>query len=208
MALTLGADVFVRAQATIFMVAIFALMVACGHAILIPALALVQACAFNETLRVSLERTLSKTTSSSKPLGWYVFSVALLYSYGESLSYYLDHVVSTGSSTTVLAIGYHRFISLLLYLASFAIFVGNANMKEIKAQLKHFVATHFAVLWIVIPGHFAVQAMFEGLIRFLLPATLVVVNDVFAYVCGRLCVRIPLLRVSPKRRPKVSWVLG
>ena len=111
MALSLGTDVFVRAQATVFMVAIFALMVACGHAILIPALALVQACAFNETLRVSLENARSKTMSSSKPLGWYIFCVALLYSYGENLSYYLNYVVSTGSSTTIWAIGYHRFIS-------------------------------------------------------------------------------------------------
>ena len=57
-------------------------------------------------------------------------------------------------------------------------------MKEIREQLKHFVATHFAVLWIAIPGHFAAQAMLEGLIWFLLPAALVVMNDVFAYVCG------------------------
>lgn len=35
--------------------------------------------------------------------------------------------------------------------------------------------------------------------RFLLPASLIVVNDIFAYICGFFFGRTPLIKLSPKK---------
>ena len=41
--------------------------------------------------------------------------------------------------------------------------------------------------------------IFEGMIWFLLPASLVICNDVFAYLCGILFGRTQLIKLSPKK---------
>lgn len=35
--------------------------------------------------------------------------------------------------------------------------------------------------------------------RFLLPATLIVINDIFAYICGFFFGKTPLIKLSPKK---------
>ena len=50
-----------------------------------------------------------------------------------------------------------------------------------------------------IPSHFIINNILEGLIWFFVPASLVICNDVFAYVCGITMGRTPLIKLSPKK---------
>ncbi|KAG8528518.1 uncharacterized protein KY384_007436 [Bacidia gigantensis] len=66
-------------------------------------------------------------------------------------------------------------------------------------QFTQFAWTHMALYLIVVQAHFVMNNIFEGLIWFFLPATLVIVNDIFAYICGMLFGRTQLIKLSPKK---------
>jgi hypothetical protein len=66
-------------------------------------------------------------------------------------------------------------------------------------QFTQFCWTHMTLLLVVFQAHFIVNSIFEGLIWFFLPVCLVVTNDIFAYICGMLWGRTPLIRLSPKK---------
>ena len=56
-----------------------------------------------------------------------------------------------------------------------------------------------ALYLINVQAHFVMNNIFEGLIWFFLPAALVIVNDIFAYICGVLFGRTQLIKLSPKK---------
>lgn len=58
---------------------------------------------------------------------------------------------------------------------------------------------HMALLMIVFQSNFIINNIFEGLIWFILPVSLVITNDIFAYVAGFLFGKTPLISLSPKK---------
>jgi phosphatidate cytidylyltransferase len=66
-------------------------------------------------------------------------------------------------------------------------------------QFTQFAWTHMALYLIVVQAHFIMNNIFEGMIWFFLPASLVITNDIFAYVCGITFGRTQLIKLSPKK---------
>lgn len=58
---------------------------------------------------------------------------------------------------------------------------------------------HITLLLIVVSSHFIVNNILEGLIWFFVPASLVICNDIFAYICGKMFGRTQLIKLSPKK---------
>lgn len=56
-----------------------------------------------------------------------------------------------------------------------------------------------ALYLIVVQAHFIMNNIFEGMIWFFLPVSLVITNDIFAYVCGITFGRTQLIKISPKK---------
>jgi phosphatidate cytidylyltransferase len=56
-----------------------------------------------------------------------------------------------------------------------------------------------ALYLIVVQAHFIMNNIFEGMIWFFLPASLVITNDIFAYICGITFGRTQLIKLSPKK---------
>lgn len=56
-----------------------------------------------------------------------------------------------------------------------------------------------ALFVIVVQAHFIMNNVFEGMIWFFLPASLVITNDIFAYICGITFGRTQLIKLSPKK---------
>ena len=48
-------------------------------------------------------------------------------------------------------------------------------------------------------AHFVMNNIFEGIIWFFMPATLVITNDIWAYICGVFFGRTQLIKLSPKK---------
>lgn len=67
-----------------------------------------------------------------------------------------------------------------------------------------------ALFLIVVQAHFIMNNVFEGMIWFFLPASLVITNDIFAYVCGITFGRTQLIKLSPKKTVEGfigAWVM-
>jgi len=56
-----------------------------------------------------------------------------------------------------------------------------------------------ALYLIVVQAHFIMNNVFEGMIWFFLPVSLVITNDIFAYICGITFGRTQLIKISPKK---------
>ncbi|KDN40028.1 phosphatidate cytidylyltransferase [Tilletiaria anomala UBC 951] len=134
----------------------------------------------------------------SKTLSWYFFVVANYFLYGESMIYYFKHIVFVDAYFIPFA-RHHRFLSFMLYVFGFMAFILNLRRDNLKRQFGLFAWVHMSLLLIVVSSHFLVNNILEGLIWFWVPASLVICNDIFAYVCGMLFGRTPLISLSPKK---------
>jgi phosphatidate cytidylyltransferase len=67
-----------------------------------------------------------------------------------------------------------------------------------------------ALFLIVVQAHFIMNNIFEGMIWFFLPASLVITNDIWAYICGITFGRTQLIKLSPKKTVEGfigAWVM-
>ena len=67
-----------------------------------------------------------------------------------------------------------------------------------------------ALYLIVVQAHFIMNNIFEGMIWFFLPVSLVITNDIFAYICGITFGRTQLIKLSPKKTVEGfvgAWVM-
>src|SRR5271170_1778551 len=95
----------------------------------------------------------------------------------------------------------HGFVvpSDCLLTLGFVFFVMTLTPGSYTYQFTQFCWTHMTLLLVVFQAHFIVNSIFEGLIWFFLPVCLVITNDIFAYICGMIWGRTPLIRLSPKK---------
>ena len=56
-----------------------------------------------------------------------------------------------------------------------------------------------ALLCVVTQSYLIIQNMFQGLIWFIMPIMMVIINDIMAYVFGFFMGRTPLIKLSPKK---------
>ncbi|CAE6508618.1 unnamed protein product [Rhizoctonia solani] len=134
----------------------------------------------------------------SKTINWYFFAVTNYFLYGESIIYYFKHVIFAEASFLPFATN-HRFISFMLYTIGLVGFVGSLKREYLKQQFGLFCWVHMTLLIVVVSSHFIVNNILEGLIWFWIPASLVICNDVFAYIWGMAFGKTPLIKLSPKK---------
>lgn len=72
----------------------------------------------------------------------------------------------------------------LTHTPGFIAFVLTLQKGYYSYQFKQFGWTHMILLTVFVPSSFFVSNIFEGLIWFLLPTSLVIINDIFAYLAG------------------------
>ena len=177
-----------RLYTTLLMLAGFALLIRLGH---IPLMLLVFVCQlsmFRELKRLSRVLSSKRELPSARPLHWYWFATAVFFCYGKMFDYYF-HIRTP----------YHTFLSFSLYCLGVLLFVFSLRQGYYKYQFETFAWIHLTLLLIVVQSTFIVLNMFHGLVWFILPCTLIIGNDCFAYVVGSLIGRTPLIRLSPKK---------
>lgn len=94
---------------------------------------------------------------------------------------------------------YHRFLSFTLYCIGFVWFVLSLVKKYYMKQFSLFAWTHVALLIVVTQSYLIIQNIFEGLIWAIVPVSMIVCNDVMAYMFGFFFGRTPLIKLSPKK---------
>jgi phosphatidate cytidylyltransferase len=131
-------------------------------------------------------------------LSRYFFAVSNYFLYGESLIYYFKHIVFVDAYFIPFA-RHHRFLSFMLYVFGFMAFVSGLKRSNLKHQFGLFCWVHMSLFLTVYSSHFIVNNILEGLVWVWVPASLVICNDVFAYICGMTFGRTPLISLSPKK---------
>lgn len=183
---------------TLVMIAGFFVLLLSGHLPLICLVILSQILTFKEIIALTAEPARDKNIPYNKSLNWYFLLSTLYYLEGESFFEFLQEVVFSSKAMTFLFKN-HKFISYSLYITGFIFFVWTLKKGFYRFQFAQLCATHMTLLLVVFQSHFIVENILKGIIWFLLPAALVVVNDIFAYLCGITFGRTQLIEISPKK---------
>lgn len=207
------------------MIAVFFVAMFSGHIYIIGIVTAIQVVSFKEVIAIANVPSRAKNLRFTRALNWYFLGTTMYFLYGESVIYYFKHIVLVDRVLLPFAT-HHRFISFMLYvmgqtlpfqtvsctnsLLGFVFFVGSLQKGHYRFQFTQFAWTHMALYLIVVQAHFIMNNIFEGMIWFFLPASLVITNDIFAYICGITFGRTQLIKLSPKKTVEGfvgAWVL-
>ncbi|KAI9807458.1 MAG: hypothetical protein M1833_000203 [Piccolia ochrophora] len=183
---------------TLLMIAGFFVSMFAGHIYLIAVVTAVQIISFKEVIAIANVPSRARRLQFTKSLNWYFLATTMYFLYGESVIYYFKHIVLVDKVLLPFAT-HHRFISFMLYMIGFVFFVGSLQKGHYRFQFTQFAWTHMALYLIVVQAHFIMNNIFEGMIWFFLPVSLVITNDIFAYICGITFGRTQLIKISPKK---------
>ena len=149
-----------------------------------------------------------------RSLNWYFYVALLYFQYGRFARQHFSLPDETSLSEYALVPGryahilhdavlhtlrHHSFYSYLMYIGGWVWFVLSLKKGMYGYQFSQFAWTHMILALAVVQSSFLVANIFEGMIWFLLPCSLVIVNDIMAYFCGFFFGRTPLLALSPKK---------
>ncbi|KAG0746819.1 hypothetical protein G6F57_002682 [Rhizopus arrhizus] len=189
---------WVRTVTTLMMIGTFFMILASGHIWVILMVIAISTIVYNEVLQIAEGPAKDNSFKWFKTMSWYFLVTTTYYLYGESIIYYFQSIVLVDSVLLPFAT-HHRFISFILYVIGFVFFVTNLRKGLYKRQFRQFGWMHMALLLIVFQSHFIVNNILEGLIWFFIPTSLVITNDIFAYICGFFWGRHQLIQLSPKK---------
>jgi phosphatidate cytidylyltransferase len=189
----------VRTLWTIILLVGFVTIILAGHMFCALLIVGIQMFSFREIINLTRVPAREKRHMKSfRLLSWYFLLTTLHFFYGDKI---LEVNRSIGIIRRIfipLAL-HHRFISFSLYTAGLVLFVLLLEKGHYKFQFFQFFWTHMTLLVVVVQSHFVIHNVFEGLIWFIMPAMLVIVNDIMAYICGFFFGRTPLIQLSPRK---------
>ncbi|XP_030046452.1 phosphatidate cytidylyltransferase 1 isoform X4 [Microcaecilia unicolor] len=180
------------------MISFFFLIIYMGPFMLILLVSSIQVKCFHEIITIGYRVYRSYELPWFRTLSWYFLLCVNYFFYGETVADYFVTSVQREESLQFL-IRYHRFISFVLYLAGFCIFVLSLVKKHYRLQFYMFGWTHVTLLITVTQSHLVIQNLFEGMIWFIVPISIVICNDIMAYLFGFFFGRTPLIKLSPKK---------
>ncbi|XP_066591285.1 phosphatidate cytidylyltransferase, photoreceptor-specific [Prorops nasuta] len=188
----------IRTIFTLFMIAGFCLIIYGGPLALMITTLIVQVKCFEEIINIGYAVYRIHGLPWFRSLSWYFLITSNYFFYGENLMDYFAVVINRTEYLRVL-VTYHRFISFCLYIMGFVWFVLSLVKKYYMKQFSLFAWTHVALLIVVTQSYLIIQNIFEGLIWFIVPVSMIVINDVMAYMFGFFFGRTPLIKLSPKK---------
>ncbi|TPX70128.1 phosphatidate cytidylyltransferase [Spizellomyces sp. 'palustris'] len=188
----------VRTLWTFVMIFTFLGILLAGHAYVVLFVVVLQVMVYKEVIYIGVSPARDRKLPWNRFFHWYFLMATNYFLYGETLIERFKPYFYVDAFLMPLAT-HHRFISFCLYTLGVVLFVINLKKGHYKFQFSQFGWTHMVLLIVVCQSHFIINNIFEGLIWFLLPAALVICNDIAAYVFGFFFGRTPLIALSPKK---------
>lgn len=176
----------------------FFVIIMSGHLPLIGLVILCQILTFKEIIALTSEPARDKNIPWNKSLNWYFLICTVYYLDGESFFDFLQEELFS-SPWLLFVYKNHKFMAYSLYIAGFVFFVFTLKKGFYKFQFAQLCFTHMTLLIVVFQSHLIIENTLNGIIWLLIPASLVIVNDIFAYLCGITFGRTQLIEISPKK---------
>ena len=183
---------------TFVMIGGFFAILASGHLALIIMVSVFQMLTFKEVIALTSEPARDKKIPWNRSLNWYFLGTTWYYLDFPALFDFFQESVYSSKFMTLL-VKNHKCISYSLYIAGFVFFVWTLKKGYYRFQFAQLCVTHMTLLLVVFQAHLIIDNILQGIIWFFLPATLVIVNDIFAYLCGITFGRTQLIEISPKK---------
>jgi phosphatidate cytidylyltransferase len=188
----------IRGIFTWLMIGGFCLIIYGGPLALMMTTFLVQVKCFAEIINIGYAVYKMDNLPWFRSLSWYFLVTSNYFFYGESLVEQFGVLINNVDFLPFL-VRYHRLISFTMYIIGFVWFVLSLVKKYYLRQFSLFAWTHVALLCVVTQSYLIIQNMFQGLIWFIMPIMMVIINDIMAYVFGFFMGRTPLIKLSPKK---------
>lgn len=188
----------VRFISTWLMIGGFGLIIYGGPLALMLTTFLVQVKCFSEIINIGYAVYKMDNLPWFRSLSWYFLVASNYFFYGETLVEQFGVVINRVDFLPIL-VKYHRLISFSMYIMGFVWFVLSLVKKYYLRQFSLFAWTHVALLCVVTQSYLIIQNMFQGLIWFIMPLMMVIINDIMAYMFGFFMGRTPLIKISPKK---------
>ncbi|KAF5296805.1 hypothetical protein FQA39_LY12323 [Lamprigera yunnana] len=188
----------VRGIFSFIMISFFVFVIYGGPLALMITTLIVQVKCFEEIINIGYAVYRIHGLPWFRSLSWYFLLTSNYFFYGESLVEYFGVAINRTDFLRVLVI-YHRFISFCLYCGGFVWFVLSLVKKYYMKQFSLFAWTHVALLIVVTQSYLIIKNIFEGLIWFIVPVSMIICNDIMAYVFGFFFGKTPLIKLSPKK---------
>ncbi|GLT41368.1 hypothetical protein SLA2020_154380 [Shorea laevis] len=195
-------SMLIRAYSTLWMIGGFAFIVYMGHLYITAMVVVIQIFMAQELFSLLRKTHEDSHLPGFRQLNWHFFFTAMLFVYGRLLSQRLVNTVTSDKFLYQLVnsfIKYHMVACYFLYIAGFMWFILTLKKKMYKYQFGQYAWTHMILIVVFTQSSFTVANIFEGIFWFLLPASLIVINDIFAYIFGFFFGRTPLIKLSPKK---------
>ncbi|XP_007895150.1 phosphatidate cytidylyltransferase 1 [Callorhinchus milii] len=189
---------WIRGILSLTMISFFFLIIYLGPVVLMLVVLYVQIKCFHEIITIGYRVYHSYELPWFRTLSWYILLCVNYFFYGETVADYFGALVQREEPLQFL-VRYHRFISFAMYLAGFCMFVLSLVKKHYRLQFYMFGWTHVTLLIVVTQSHLVIQNLFEGMIWFIVPISIVICNDIMAYLFGFFFGRTPLIKLSPKK---------
>lgn len=195
-------SMWIRAHSTVWMIGGFALIIYMGHLYIWAMVVVIQIFMARELFCLLRKTHEDSHLPGFRLLNWHFFFTAMLFVYGRILSQRLVNTVTPDKFLYKLVgnlIKYHMVTCYFLYIAGFMWFILSLKKKMYKYQFGQYAWTHMILIVVFTQSAFTVANIFEGIFWFLLPASLIVINDIAAYIFGFFFGRTPLIKLSPKK---------
>ncbi|KAJ3383267.1 hypothetical protein HDU84_003746 [Entophlyctis sp. JEL0112] len=185
----------VRTVWSLAMISAFGGILLMGHFWVVVLVTVIHTLVYREVISIAWVPSKAKRMPWFRTMAWYFLLSTNYYLYGQTvIDYFKDNILSSSPLAT-----HHTFVSFSLYLVGFVLFVFNLQKDHYRFQFSQFAWTHMCLLLVVVQSQFIIKNIFEGLVWFLLPVSLVICNDISAYVFGFFFGKTPLIQLSPKK---------
>ena len=188
----------IRTIWTFIMIGGFFAVLASGHIWCVMLILLCQIAIFMECIAVTSGSSRERDLPLTKTLNWYFLITTIYYLEGSSLFRFLEPAFYKYTLLRMV-VEHHKFICYCFYVFGVVLFVCSLRKGHLKFQFVSLCITHMVMLFVVAQAYLVTKNVLNGLFWFLLPCGLVIVNDIFAYLCGITLGRTKLIAISPKK---------
>lgn len=130
-----------------------------------------------------------------KSYAWYNFYVLQYFMNMDALWWYLGTSKPAWINTLI---RHHELISFALYMGGLIYFVLKLNQHYMRSY--SFLGwSHLTLFFFALPGQILNHLTMNGMIWYILPMTLITLNDIMAFYVGFFFGRTPLIKLSPKK---------
>uniref|UniRef100_A0A8C9XXN3 Phosphatidate cytidylyltransferase n=2 Tax=Sander lucioperca TaxID=283035 RepID=A0A8C9XXN3_SANLU len=190
---------WIRGVLSLAMISGFFLIIYMGPVALILVVMTVQIKCFQEIITIGYRVYHSYELPWFRTLSWYFLICVNYFFYGETVADYFGALVQREEPLQFLA-RYHRFISFALYLAGFCMFVLSLVKKHYRLQFYMVCISQITLSSTLLLTFLSI--LFHGFllpVMFIVPISIVICNDIMAYLFGFFFGRTPLIKLSPKK---------